>query len=223
MLRLVQPVLARTGRRGYRMGKGPCGKFMVFRSIRRFAALLSPVPLAVALAGCVGMPGGAPGGGAGFLGDSIQVAPPAGYCIDRRASHDNGQTAVVLIGKCADGSAAVPALVSASIGPPGSSAVIRSGAKALSDYFMSPAGRAALARDGRAGSVVIRKTAVADGVLVLRVADRNLGEYWRAVMGVKGRLVTLSVTAPPGRPLDEAAGRKILDQQVAAMRRANPA
>lgn len=196
---------------------------MVFHGINPFARYAPALIVAMALSGCVGVPGVPSGRSAGFLGDSIQVAPPAGYCIDRRASHDNGQTAVVLIGKCADGSAAVPALVSASIGPPGSSAVIRSGAKALSDYFMSPAGRAALARDGRAGSVVIRKTAVADGVLVLRVADRNLGEYWRAVMGVKGRLVTLSVTAPPGRPLDEAAGRKILDQQVAAMRRANPA
>lgn len=160
-------------------------------------------------------------------GGSFTAAAPQGYCIEPGASHDEGDSAVVLMGRCSGASSAAPALIALSIGAPGSSAVLQSGAQALSDYFLSPAGRAALARDGRASSVTIRKTAIADGVLILRVEDRSIGPYWRAVLGLKTRLVTLSVSAPEagsapeGPALDEATGRRILDRAVAALRRAN--
>lgn len=187
--------------------------------INKAAAFLIPVLLAA----CVPAGGPAPRGAATFIGGEITAAPPAGYCVDRRASHDAAEGAVILMGRCSGGSDAAPALITVSVGGTGSSAVIRSGAKALSDYFRSPAGRAALARDGRASSVQVQKTSVADGVLVLRVADRGVGTYWRAIMALKGRLVTISVTAPEGATLDEAAGRLILDRSVASLRRSNPA
>jgi hypothetical protein len=50
------------------------------------------------------------------------------------------------------------------------------------------------------------QTSVAEGALMLRVADRSVGEYWRAVLGLKGRLVTISVTAP-----DPETGRRLLE------------
>ncbi len=206
------------------------------------ALLRAGLVLAVGLglAACVA-PGPSPGtaaAGSGprslaLQGGAITAAAPPGYCIEPKASHDEGDSAVVLMGRCSGASSAAPALIAVSIGAPGSSAVLQSGAQALSDYFLSPAGRAALARDGRAASVTIRKTAIADGALILRVEDRGVGPYWRAILGLKGRLVTLSVSAPDtaagtaaetgpaGAPLDEATGRRILDRAVLAMRRAN--
>lgn len=186
---------------------------------------------ALLLAACVTGPGPGPvtGGTSGdsgprslaLQGGSITAAAPAGYCIEPVANHDEGAGAVVLMGRCSGASQAPPALIAVSIGGPGSSVVLQSGARALSDYFLTPAGRAALARDGRASSVAIRKTAIADGALVLRVEDRAVGAYWRAILGLRGRLVTLSVTAPEASTLDEAEGRRLLDRAIAAMRRAN--
>lgn len=186
-------------------------------------ACVAPAPSAAPSAGSSA--GGSGPRSLALQGGTITAAAPAGYCIEPKASHDEGDGAVVLIGRCSGASSAPPALIALSIGGPGSSAVLQSGAKALSDYFLTPAGRAALARDGRASSVTIRKTAVADGALILRVEDRSVGAYWRAVLGLNGRLVTLSVTTPDTGPdtppLDEAEGRRILDRAIAAMRRAN--
>lgn len=150
----------------------------------------------------------------------ILATAPRGYCADTASSHDNGSTAVVLMGRC-PGSGSDPALISVAVGAPGSSAVLKSGAKALSDYFISPPGRAALSRDGRPGSVRVSKTLLSQGALVLRVEDRNAGAYWRAVLGLKGRLLSISVMAPEGAALSEAAGRQILDATIASMQNAN--
>lgn len=184
--------------------------------------------LAVALAACV--PGAGGGGGAApsggktmpLLGGAMQAAAPQGYCIDEKATHDEGDGAVVLMGKCSGESKLPPALVTVTIGGPDSSVVLQEGAKALSDYFLSDAGRAALARDGRARSVAIRQTSVADGALMLLVSDREVGNYWRAILGLRGRLVTVSVTAPEDTELSPEDGRKILERTMGALRRANP-
>lgn len=173
--------------------------------------------LAVLVAGCVSPGGGGSSRVALFQGDMI-AQPPAGYCVDQGASAAQGGGAVVLMGRCSGDTAAVPALITLSVGEPGSSAVLQSGAKALSDYFRSPAGRAALARDGKAGSVRVQQTSVVDGALVLRVVDRAVGDYWRVIFGLRGRLVTISVRAD-----DPAQGRRIVDLAMAAMRQANPA
>lgn len=183
--------------------------------ISRAAALL-------ALAACVPVTGtGSLPRSAAFIGGSFTAAAPSGYCIDTAASHDAGDGAVVLIGRCADGSAALAALITLSVGGQGSSAALTPGAKALTDYFRSDAGRAALARDGRASSVRVLMATVADGALVLKVDDRNAGQYWRAILGVRGRLVTISVSAPGGGALPEPGGRALLDRAMAQVRAAN--
>lgn len=158
-----------------------------------------------------------------MFGGTMHAAPPAGYCVDRDASRERDDRAVILMGRCAGAAATAPALITVSLGAPGSAGVLRRGARAMSDYFTSPAGRAALARDGRAASVRVLRASVADDALVLRVEDRAAGGYWRAVTGLRGRLVTISVTAPQaGGPADPADLRRLLEQALAAMRRANP-
>ena len=56
---------------------------------------------------------------------------------------------------------------------------------------------------------------------LLHLQDRNVGEYWRAVIGVKARLVTVSATGTDEIRLDPAEGRKILEKTLDALRAAN--
>jgi hypothetical protein len=49
-----------------------------------------------------------------------------------------------------------------------------------------------------------------------------VGEHWRAVIGVAGRLVTISATGTETVPLAPAESRKVLDLALVALARANP-
>lgn len=175
----------------------------------------------IGLSACVAPSGAAPASPRRVpVQDGALVATvPTGFCFDSAASHDDPSGAVLVAGRCAAGNE--PAVISISIGVEGSSEVLKSGGRAISDWFTSPAGRAALARDGRASSVRVGKTVVADGAFLLLVTDRKAGTYWRAVLGLKGRLVTVSVAAPVGQTLDESLGRQVLDRTVAGLRAAN--
>ncbi|WP_225026317.1 cation transport ATPase [Xinfangfangia pollutisoli] len=193
--------------------------FWLFR-----ASVLWVAGLAAALSACVpveGPPGQALPRTASFLAGEMRVSAPPGYCIDRSASHETQTGAVVLMGRCTDADTVAPALITLSAGPVGSAQVLKSGGPALSAWFTSGPGRAALARDGRAGSVRVLKTGLSGGVFVMRVADRQAGDYWRAILGLKGRLVSISVTGTKGATLPEAAGRSLLDRAVAGFVAAN--
>lgn len=181
--------------------------------------------LALAVAACVPgeVAGRAPSPRAAVLGGALVAAVPQGYCFDPSASHAGSAEggAVMVAGRCSAATAQAPAVISISFGGPGSSEVLKSGGRALSDWFTSRAGRAALARDGRAGSVRVQQTLVADGAFLLLVADRQAGTYWRAVLGLSGHLVTVSVLPPQGEALDPKAARVLLDRTVAVLRAAN--
>ncbi|MFE3836006.1 hypothetical protein [Pseudogemmobacter sonorensis] len=197
------------------------------RRIPGALAKLVPLCLAACVAG-EGPPDGSLPASVAFLGGAVTAAAPPGYCIDRRASHQERDSAVVLMGRCSERSSAPPVLVTVSIGAEGSASVLRNGAGALSDYFRSAPGRAALARDGRAESVRLRQVELSDDVLMLSIYDRNLGDYRRAILGLRGRLVTISVTAPGdgggggGGSLPEAGTRTIMEHSIRAMRQVNP-
>jgi hypothetical protein len=170
--------------------------------------------MVLVLAACVPVPGArAP---VPLQDGAVLVAAPAGYCASADASGD-----VVVFGRCAGASGAEPAVIAVTVGGEGSSAFLQSGAAALSDYVTSPEGRAALARDGRAASVRIGSVAVAEGALVIRLTDRALGEHWRALLPLRGRAVSVTVTAPPGAVLSPEAGRQLLDRTISALRAAN--
>ena len=157
------------------------------------------------------------------LGGAMVAALPQGYCLDPKSRHAERGGTVVIGGRCAASRPVPAAAITVSIGGEGSSAVLKSGARVLTEWARSPAGRAALARDGQPGSVTIRETLVADGAFLIRLEDRAVGPYWRAAIGVNGRLVMISVSAPDGGTLSLSEGRKILSGVVDAMRRANPA
>ncbi|MCL4066617.1 hypothetical protein M3484_08535 [Pseudomonas sp. GX19020] len=193
-------------------GKGP--RLFVWLAC---AALLS----ACVAPGGTGSGGTGKGGAMSFIGGEIRIEPPAGYCIHPGASSDSSDGAVVLIGECAAKGAVIPAVISVTIGGEGSAAILQSGAKALSDYFMSRPGRAALARDGNPASVNVRQTALSGGALVMRMFDRQVGEYWRAVLGLRGRLVSVSVMAPETSSLSPEQSRTLLEKSITSIRAAN--
>lgn len=179
-------------------------------------------PALLLLAACVA-PGGGGSSSISVLGGALTVAVPAGYCIDPRASHDDGRSALVIAGRCAADRPVPAAVLTVSVGGEGSSAILRAGAQALSDWSRSPAGRAALARDGNAGSVVVRETLIWDGAFLIRLEDRAIGPYWRAAMGLRGRLVMISVSPPGQRGLTLEDGRAILERAIVSVKRANAA
>jgi hypothetical protein len=177
--------------------------------------------ICLCLAGCVAGGGGAfsPSRVAPVLDGALNVGLPAGYCIDRRAGRESGDSAVVVMGKCRDDAAAAAALLTTAIGPAGSARVLGGGGATLAAYFTSDQGRAALSRSGRAGAVEIVQAKTVGPAFVMRIRDAVIGEYWRGVEPIADRLVTITVDLPEGSAAD---GEDILAQALGAMRQANP-
>lgn len=155
------------------------------------------------------------------LNGALNVAVPGGYCVDRGASREKGDNAVVIMGRCADTASVPPALITVAVGQGGSAGVMTAGGQALAAFFTSPQGRATLSRDGRARDIRVVEAIGAGDALLLHLTDRGVGEYWRGIIGVKGRLVTVSATGTPGVPLAPAEGRKLIDRLLADLMAAN--
>ena len=187
------------------------------------AALLGPALLGLLLlvAGCVAV---APTTRqVSVLDGDIHVRAPQFYCVDTQSARGGDDTAVVLIGRCTEGGQVAAALVTVTVGRAASAGVMLAGAEALRGFMASPAGRRVLARSGRAEDVQVLESGVIDGRLLMHLNDREAGEYWRAVVGIGGRLVTISALGAEGAPLSPAAGRRLVDQTVAALLAANRA
>lgn len=157
------------------------------------------------------------------IGGALDVTAAPGYCVDRQASRETDAQAVVIIGRCSDRSGSLPAIVTVAVGVPGSAVSLTAGPEALAAFFASDAGRATLSRDGDAASVSIRDIRTTDGRLVLHLDDVATGETWRTLFGLRGRLVSVSVTAATGQGQTGDAGKALLDRSTTAMIRANPA
>ncbi|MBC7141611.1 MAG: hypothetical protein H5U18_05580, partial [Rhodobacteraceae bacterium] len=157
-------------------------------------------------------------------------------CIDRSASRDRPDGAFVLFGTCAalSGSAAAgqparPALLTAAVLPAArDSAALAGSFPVLAAFFRSVPGRAALSRSGKAETVEIVEVASRGDVLYLHLKDRSAvsgpaveADYWRAVLGLHGRMVTLSALSLRDRPLSSAEMRQVLVALVAKMQAAN--
>lgn len=166
--------------------------------------------------------------------NSVTVAGPSGYCIDKSGSRDRAAGSFVLLGSCAtlngepvgpDSPAVLTALVSPEDDQPKAPTAAQ-----LERFFRSDAGRAALSHDNEAGKVTLLDIRRDGDVLFLKVRDRSASRpadlrdtSWRAVMGMKGRLVALSVHSHDALPMPEDQMRRTLTQFLAAMRAANPA
>ncbi len=155
------------------------------------------------------------------LGGTMQIGLPSGYCIDKGASRDNGRTAVAFLGRCAANAKTQPALISIAIGEPGSAGVMTAGGPELAAFFTSPRGRKTLSRNGRAKDLRVISASGGDNLLRLHLFDAPIGEYWRAITAIRGRLVTISTIGSREQPLAPVEGRKLLDAALSRMQAAN--
>jgi hypothetical protein len=177
--------------------------------------------LVLLLSACVA--GYGAGRKAQVLGGSMQVGLAAGYCIDDSSSREGADSVVLLMGRCNTDVAESPALLTLSVGPAGSGSGIGLDNAALAAFFTSDAGRQMLSREGRAKDVEIVQAFDQNGIFTMQVRDSAVGDYWRAVAAIRGRLVTLSVAGTEGAPLDTAAGQQLLAKAMAELIKANPA
>ena len=164
---------------------------------------------------------------------AIVVAGPQDYCVDKRGSRLGGGTAFVLLASCAnlsrDATEFHPtnhALLTASVEKQNGESPA---AADLLTLVNSTAGRAALARDGRAESVSV-VTAVQDGDSVLmQINDQSDGAapglestYWRGLFTLNGRLITTTVVGFKARPLPSDNGLAMLKAFEQRIRSASP-
>lgn len=185
-------------------------------------ALLTALATVCLLAGCEMAPNFATARSAPVLNGALNVGVPPGYCVDRGAGRVGADTAVVLMGRCQNTGQTAPAMISVSVGQGGSAGVMTAGGPALAGFFTSAQGRATLSREGRAGDVKVIGVVGFEDAFLIHLTDRAVGEHWRAVVGVAGRLVTISVTGTQAVPLPPEESRKVLDLALSALHRANP-
>lgn len=175
----------------------------------------------LSLAACVMAPVGAGPTQIALFDGSVRVAAPPGYCVITDKATQTGAQAVVLIGRCQDGARAKAAVVTVTVGDPGSAAVLVAGGEALAAFFSSAPGRATLAPSGRASDVAVNKAAMAGSDFLMLLTDKTSGTYWRAITGLKGRLVTVTAMGTAEDPLAAENSRELLNAALLALHRAN--
>lgn len=186
--------------------------------LRRLGLCLA---LAMGVAGCQG------GGGLSLLsapepvpvlGGALRIAGPAHYCPDPASLRETERSAAILLGRCSSDSAAPPAVLTVSVGAPGSAGVLAEGGAALAAFLTTEAGRASISRSGRARDVKIGTALMAKGVFLVRIEDRMQGIYWRGMVPVAGYLVSVSALGPDLPPEE---GRNLVEAAARALQRAN--
>lgn len=160
------------------------------------------------------------------LDSSITVAGPAGYCVDETATRESDNEAFVLLTRCSATRRNSPILSATVTGMMAPGSADSENLTRLGAFLDTRGGRAQLSRRGNAADVTIIQTQVANGALWLRIEDSgNPGtfepDYWRAIMPVADRVVTLSVLSARAHPVGAERSLRALRDFVAAMRNRN--
>lgn len=166
---------------------------------------------------------------------AVVIAGPRGFCIDRAASQDSGgRAALTVLASCRALGAgpfaprpAHAAVLTAAVASPGRGGAVDTEAPGLDAFFRSQAGRAALSRTGKATTVEVLETLPGDAALLLHLTDTApfgwgavQPDYWRALLMIGGRTVTLSVLTRPDAGLARDDGLALLRDFIAASRAA---
>lgn len=204
----------------------------------RIGRSLWPLTLSLCLAGCIAAGPADVTRSVRVSDGAVVIVGPSGYCIDPAATRDGPDGAFVLFGTCAAlaGSRAAgqpekPALLTVSVLPGAPDDATFSGSfPALTAFFRSEPGRAALSRSGEAGDVSVEAVVASGGALLLELRDLSAArgqpvepEYWRAVLALEGRMVTVSALGLRGSPLSSAEKRRTLEALIDRIRAANAA
>jgi len=168
-----------------------------------------------------------------LAGGQIIVAGPRGFCIDRAASNARAEEqAIVVLSSCkALGggllapSPGIPAILTATLAPASVQLDIVQAAEQMQRLFATEQGRAALSRSGRAGSVQVIESFLAEDAFYLRVSDTSpfpggevSAEYWRAIIALQGRVLTISAHGLADSPLARNDGIRMLRDFITSIR-----
>lgn len=171
------------------------------------------------------------------LNDGLVLAAPRGYCVDPASTRQSPEGAFVLFGNCAaiardpnQPQPIFPALLSATLGPAGARPAVLDTAE-IEGFFRSDAGRAVLARSGRAEDVELLDVKREGDLLLLKIRDASGGgeglqagaSYWRAITGLGDRLAALSVLPLEGARLSDGDQIGLLQGFAAQTRAARAA
>lgn len=166
------------------------------------------------------------------LPDGLVVAGAEGWCVDVGSSSFAGDTAVVVLGSCAaiakNARAPrpnVPGVLTVSVegagfqAPPG---------EALEAFFGTEDGLSVLAHDGNGEHVRLLESRREGENLFLHAEDSSAlpgaaHDYWRALFGLNGRLISVTLLGISGRPIDPIDGLATLRSQIEELIVANNA
>ena len=158
------------------------------------------------------------------LDGAVTVEGPAGYCVDVEATRESDIEAFVLLVRCRNTLRPAPVLSATITGlaTDGNPDTFRR----LTGFLQSAPGRAQLSRTGDPRDVDVVEATYAEGAIWLLIHDsgnpRAFDEtYWRAILPVAGRIVTLSVLAAAEHPFERDSGLGILRGFVMRIRAAN--
>jgi hypothetical protein len=159
------------------------------------------------------------------LNQSVSIAGPAGYCVDVEATRESDIEAFALLVRCRGTLRPAPVL-SATITSLRAPADDLAALHRLAEFLPSPAGRAQLSRSGDPDDVTVQQMTYADGVIWMLIEDRGNpasfdNTYWRAILPVAGRIVTLSVLSAREHPVEQGSGLSVLRSFVMRMRAVN--
>ncbi len=164
------------------------------------------------------------------LADGMIIAGANGWCVDQSVSGASGDASVVVLGSCAAiGQNAlaprpdVPGVLTVSVER---DALGAPSPETLKGFFVSEAGRAALARDGQSASVEILETRTEDDRFILHMKDRSAlpgaaPTTWRALFDLGGRFVSVSLYGLSDQPIEADEGLEALEAQVDRLIAAN--
>lgn len=161
-----------------------------------------------------------------LLNRSVSVVGPIGYCIDTEATRESDIEAFVLLVRCRDTLRPAPVLSATVTGLTAPSSDNPGALRRLTGFLSTPAGRAQLSRSGDPAEVTVQEATFANGAIWLLIEDRGnpasfAPTYWRAVLPIAGRIVTLSVLSAREHPVDNGSNLATLRSFVSQMRRAN--
>jgi len=165
---------------------------------------------------------------------AVKIQGPKGFCIVPGARKQTSDGDFLLLASCAaiSGSARhphpeIPALITVAVSA--SAWPMEFSGKELRGFFTSEAGRAALSRSGKPEDISILKMEERDGVFIMHLRDGSKAslpgtksEYWRAMLDLHGRILTVSVIIPSDTAPGNRAERNLLLALVESLRAANP-
>ncbi len=156
----------------------------------------------------------------------VALAAPAGFCLVESTRQIRDGADLAGFRRCpGTASTGTDTILTVVIGGADSALGLPVDGPEMAAYFSSDAGRRALSRRGDARSVTVHEIRRSENALLLRVTDRSQPgavNSWRAVTGLRGRLVTLSLRNPAEGPaLAPAEGEALIRRFLASMRGAN--